>query len=297
MKYVNNALVAMDTSDADHTVLNYLHYFSRLLPIHGAHFVHVVHHLEFYKSFFVRDEEALKGEWVVNEEILKKMQADVANLFGRKALDYFQYQVLDGNPLEELLKIAETIKPDLVVLGKKKGRDAHGILAKNFIRKVDSAALIIPENAENNLNSILVPIDFSENAERALETAINMANHMDTPTELICIHVFTMPDLHSFRLSRTEEQFDKIVRANIKEGFEKFIDKFSAKSKYPIKTVLEEKDMPGIARHIMDYTEEKPVDIIIIGAKGHSKVERLLMGSVTERLINTCDQIPVLVVQ
>ena len=47
----------------------------------------------------------------------------------------------------------------------------------------------------------------------------------------------------------------------------------------------------------MDYAYDKKADLIVMGAKGHSQVELLLMGSVTEKVLAVNESIPTLVVK
>jgi nucleotide-binding universal stress UspA family protein len=54
---------------------------------------------------------------------------------------------------------------------------------------------------------------------------------------------------------------------------------------------------PGIGSYIMDTVTDAGADLVVMGAKGHSHVERLLMGSVTEKVLALTTQIPVLVVK
>ena len=53
----------------------------------------------------------------------------------------------------------------------------------------------------------------------------------------------------------------------------------------------------GIAQYIMDYATSEEAGLIVMGAKGHSQVELLLMGSVTEKLLAINESIPTLVVK
>ena len=51
----------------------------------------------------------------------------------------------------------------------------------------------------------------------------------------------------------------------------------------------------GVAHAIADIAEKSNADLIVAGTRGHSPIEGLLLGSVTQRLLHTAKQ-PVLVV-
>jgi nucleotide-binding universal stress UspA family protein len=49
-------------------------------------------------------------------------------------------------------------------------------------------------------------------------------------------------------------------------------------------------------KEINHYVESKAIDLVVIGSQGHSKLASLLLGSVTERVVQTCG-CPVIVVR
>lgn len=52
-----------------------------------------------------------------------------------------------------------------------------------------------------------------------------------------------------------------------------------------------------IADLLLKQAKALGTDLIIMGGKGHSKMELLLMGSRTERMLNINDSIPTLIVK
>lgn len=52
-----------------------------------------------------------------------------------------------------------------------------------------------------------------------------------------------------------------------------------------------------IAGHIEDFALERPNSMIIMGAKGHSPFETFLFGSITEKLAERYNKVPLLIVR
>jgi nucleotide-binding universal stress UspA family protein len=52
-----------------------------------------------------------------------------------------------------------------------------------------------------------------------------------------------------------------------------------------------------ICLYILHEAESRDVNLVVMGAKGHSKVELVLMGSVTEKVVRETESIPVWVVK
>ena len=55
--------------------------------------------------------------------------------------------------------------------------------------------------------------------------------------------------------------------------------------------------LPGLpAEQIVRVAEKEKVDLIVLGTQGHSGLKRLMIGSVTDRVLRAC-QCPVLAVR
>lgn len=157
--------------------------------------------------------------------------------------------------------------------------------------------MIIPESSDEYIGHILVPIDFSENSGKALQSAIGIKKQLGEELEITALYVYTMPDLSAYKIDRPYTEYQNMILSNLKEGFNAFLTKYIPEEKDWVKTELVYKDMPGIAGYIMEYAEEEEADFVIIGAKGHSKVDLLLLGSVTEKFLHINRTIPTLVIK
>jgi nucleotide-binding universal stress UspA family protein len=126
---------------------------------------------------------------------------------------------------------------------------------------------------------ILVAIDGSEPAERALEKAIEEAKVWDA--EVHAIYVVESGLFSSLPMDNTLEVIYSILQ---KEG-EDLLEsaKNSArKADVPISTHLRQ----GHAGSEIDsLAEELGADLILLGAHGKSDVDRLLLGSVTDYVV------------
>ena len=72
---------------------------------------------------------------------------------------------------------------------------------------------------------------------------------------------------------------------------------YAPKDQHDIPTVLVERKRPGLAHYILQFAKQEEFDLIVMGAKGHSTLERLLMGSVTERILTQNETLATLVVK
>jgi len=294
---VKQALVGLALNDTDEHLLKYLDFLGSQVPVHAACFLHVVPRFDLFTTGSADELELLVEQQHIKEEVTEQLGGDIQLLVKKAHIKNTTYLARTGDPLEELLAEAAEIEADLVVIGKKKLAGSHAILAKNMVRKATVNALVVPEASWNRLRSILVPIDFSEHSARALQQALAINKQLAEPVKIICLNVYDTPNLSPFRLSKTAEESQQMVEGDRMEAFDLFLSSYAPEGREYIKKILIPKTFPATAHYIMDYAVENEFDLVIMGAKGHSKVELLLMGSVTDHLLSINNTIPTLVVK
>lgn len=134
-------------------------------------------------------------------------------------------------------------------------------------------------------DKILVPTDGSEGSEVALEHAKSLAKNYDSE-----VHLIYVADV------RTQNTGD--IMANFIGELEKIGEK-------AVNSMLEELDevdsvvtevIKGIPhREIIEYANEKNMDLIVMGTHGRTGLDRILLGSVTEKVVRT-SEVPVMTV-
>jgi len=148
------------------------------------------------------------------------------------------------------------------------------------------------------MKSILVPYDFSEEAEYAFELAQELATKAACNLKLI--HIIEIPTSQSFNtmgeVSMGENFIDKIYMVDLvnkrKEQFKKLEEAHAGKP-YKFSTNLSfGNPYAGISGEI---TEIK-ADLVIMGSKGSSGLEEILIGSNTEKVVRN-SECPVITVK
>lgn len=145
---------------------------------------------------------------------------------------------------------------------------------------------------------ILVPIDGSERSERAIPYAIEIAPQDAKITLLYIAEIPITPFLVSPSppVLPQETEFYEVHRIRTIERAEKYL-KETVASLPTHQATIETKLITGNdpAEHILAFTEEQAVDVIVMATRGHSGLTRWIMGSVTQKVLQavTC---PVLVV-
>ncbi|MDH3202205.1 MAG: universal stress protein [Myxococcales bacterium] len=140
------------------------------------------------------------------------------------------------------------------------------------------------------INQILVPTDFSQNANLALDYAIALAKQCSAKLHLLHTPVIPNyllmdlsyspgPEAVTRILNDAQEALDKQSQTIDEAGVEHF-------------TVIREGTVHEVIR---DYAKEHDVDLVVVGTHGRSGVSKFMYGSVTERVLKTVHT-PIIVV-
>jgi nucleotide-binding universal stress UspA family protein len=131
------------------------------------------------------------------------------------------------------------------------------------------------------IETILVPTDFSEQAENALATAIEFAKAFGARIELL--HVYDIPDYSSVY----EVAFPDKVTAGIKAAAKRRLDEWHTRAKAAGIEVSSHLEFGSPGRVIPKHAEDTKTDLIVMGTRGLGAIQHVLLGSVVDRTIRT----------
>lgn len=132
------------------------------------------------------------------------------------------------------------------------------------------------------IKQILVPTDFSENAQHAVDYAVALAKQCSAKLHLLhtpVVPTYLLMDLSyspgpeavTRILNDAQDALDEQTEGIAAAGIEHF-------------TAIREGTVHEVIR---DYAKEHDVDLVVVGTHGRSGVSKLMYGSVTERVIKT----------
>ncbi|WP_265516386.1 universal stress protein [Nitratireductor luteus] len=143
-------------------------------------------------------------------------------------------------------------------------------------------------------NRILVPIDGSEGARKALKMAIDLQK--TTKAELMLLTVFRHHSLLEASMSMVRptepENLDNVLREHAK-GVADDAKKFAVENGAESPRAFVKSGPP--ARTIVKFSKEREVDLIVLGSRGLGDLEGYLLGSVSHKVTSLAD-CPVMVV-
>lgn len=136
-------------------------------------------------------------------------------------------------------------------------------------------------------DTILVPTDGSAAAETAAETALALAQRFDAS-----LHGITVAELDAFPADVKPDVADELTQQG--EATLATITDKAAEAGVAATTNVIETTEP-IHQAIIDYGTDHDADLIVMGTQGRTGLNRLVLGSVTERTLRV-SPIPVLTV-
>jgi nucleotide-binding universal stress UspA family protein len=195
----------------------------------------------------------------------------------------------EGLVYEKIINVANDERCDLIVMG----RSGTGSIEMSFMGSVTAKvighfsgrSLVVPGGAEVGWNNILVATDGSAYSNAALNEAINYASSYGG--HLHVVHVVYIndefltaaPGIVEKMISKAKESLAEVKKMTSSLGISAT---FYVREGEPY-------------RALVDLAKELNIDTIIMGSHGRTGIKRLLMGSVTSRVIgySSC---PVMVV-
>jgi nucleotide-binding universal stress UspA family protein len=146
------------------------------------------------------------------------------------------------------------------------------------------------------MKKILVPTDFSKNATIALDVAADIAKK--DGSEVIVLNVIEEITGGSFNVEGVVAQddvFDKLFTMKLIEKARKQLEKTVMDPKYAGIKLNGELKMGNAYHGMRTIIAERKVDLVVMGTATHTKVEEMLIGTNTEKIVRSA-KCPVLTV-
>lgn len=211
-------------------------------------------------------------------EKLKEIEKQIAEKNIQKGASILKY----GSPIEAISSAIVSSKSSILVIGagdSKKQKFKLGITTAHIIQKSEKPVFVIKDNAPLSINQILCPVDFSNTSKRALTNAIIIAKKFKAKLVIISVceienssWILSTDALENENTSRIEKHSKK---------FHDFLKEFHLSGLEWQQETL--KGNP--AQEILKALANHQIDLLVIGTSGRTGLNRLIIGSVTEKVI------------
>jgi len=294
----NRILVPLDGSKTAEKVLPHAQALAALLEV-PVELLEVVDIADMAAHLSSEKARYLETFFAEGERQSENYLAEVArNLSGLKV----DYKVERGRPEEIIISKAAADERILIAMATH-GRSGMsrwllGSIAEKVLRGTSNPLLLVRAYGEGvretSLSSVIVPLDGSTLAERALPTAVYLCKLMNL--ELTLLRCFELPAAAYYGSEAYLPNYDEL-KSRVREDAQNYLDAqvnaLRAEGVARVSAVLTEGDG---ADEIIGYARKSPRALIIMCTHGRSGVRRWMLGSVTEKVVrHTSD--PVIVVR
>ena len=197
----------------------------------------------------------------------KKIVGEAEALFKEDGIEVDAKFMEHEDPAEAILRLIKDDDYDIVVIGNRGETEVEtfslGSVAEKVSRHAECPVLIVKERTK--ISKVLVGVDGSENAEKALEHAVELAKKHQAEITLLNVE-------ESILLSLKPKVAKEIGESIL----------YSAKAKVRGIRVDTRLKFGNPAETIIEVAEKENYDIIVVGSKGLSKVKRFFLGSVSD---------------
>jgi nucleotide-binding universal stress UspA family protein len=131
-----------------------------------------------------------------------------------------------------------------------------------------------------DFSEIFVPVDGSDGSHRAARFAAGLARGLKLPLKLAFVVPLTAENTMAFaKLSRDEIELIQNQQART------VLDKAQAVVAEAGATVVEQVLIGDAAEEILNYGNQNPSALIVMGRRGLSPIKTLMLGSVSEKVM------------
>ncbi len=288
---IKKILWATDGSPEAEYALKYAKYLAELskAEIIGLHVIPLPVQLLFQE---LREEDAKFSEWQTRAEknVTKRFSA-VSKVLERAGIK-FDGVILKGIPNEKINEFSRLRKVDFVVMGK----HGHGMIETMMIGsetvkvlKNSNVPVLVAKGAGTNkkavFKNILVPMDMCHETDASLNLAMDLS-HLSgasiTAAYALRLDMYAQ-DLPAGALDIVIKQSASELEKRVLKAVEKYERANKKSLKKAIKTEVIHGFSPAIS--LSNYARKNKTDLIVINTHGRTGIKRLILGSVTERLI------------
>ncbi|HET8654946.1 MAG TPA: universal stress protein [Longimicrobiaceae bacterium] len=217
----------------------------------------------------------------------RALDGQIGRTLGRHAA-VASRRVVIRTAFKAVVERARDVAADLIVLGPSRRRPAGqrvlGSTADRVIRTAEAPCLIVRGPVSLPLRRVVVPVDLSDYATGALETALSWGLAFGAPStsglpavEVRVVHV--VPSL--FDLARVSVGH-AVIGPELDRETEAALERVEGSSALDVREELLWGEPP--AEEIVRYAEDNRAGLIVLGTHGYGAVRRAVVGSVASEV-------------
>lgn len=285
MKPIKKVLVALDGVADNKSLQQLTALFVNKLGARKVLGIHVIPVLKIADTVTVDARHPLQPVAPAVEKVREEIEQKAALL--RKCCKEAEVGIAirEGQPYPSLIRLTEEMEADLLIMGRRERSSQSGITAQKIARKVKSDVLFVPENRSSSIDRIMVAVDFSEHAARAVKKALYFADQLGLKERIPLLNILDIPPISRIGEMAIYNLAGKSVLEISKERYEHFLEQYQIDGNR-VEPLFVESWESNLGDTIRSTAHETGTDLLVLGAHGHNAIQRFFVGSVTENLVD-----------
>ena len=205
--------------------------------------------------------------------------------------DYLTTRVLVGNPFREIIKIIDTVKPSLLVLGANGFSNRYsgraGVLASRCVGKAPVDVMLVRRGQNKPFKSIIACVDFSKNSIKAAFKAGELAELEGATLRLVHVHqpsLYCEP-VYGFAETSLPALMEPSIIAQLEEKLQDLSREVQSESgNIEVSTIV--KMSMRVCSGVKEQIDEVEADLVVLGTRGRTGLKGFLMGTTAERILH-----------
>lgn len=196
----------------------------------------------------------------------KKIIKTAEDFFREEKIEVETKLFRSEDPADKILRMIRESEYDLLVVGNISDTKAERYYLGNVAEKISLYAKcpVLVAKRKTKINKLLVAIDGSKQASKALEYAIQLCQHFKAKMTLLHVE---------------QDELSRLEPTVIRQVGEEILAEAASRAKDVVCDTRLEFGNP--ARTILKVTKQEDYDLVVLGSRGVSSVKRFLLGSVS----------------
>lgn len=190
---------------------------------------------------------------------------------------------ISGNPAQSIADMSKEINADVTCVLPLK----HGMVEEFFIgstsrkvAKLNPGTTLVMRPGKKGVKHIVFAFDGSKDAVATMNKVATMLKLKESNAQVTILHVVTVPQM----MAVVPEVNFALEKNLLMEGEVVIADALKQMKELGLTNVKTELVTGEPAENIIDFAKKNNADLIVMGAKGHTPIEHIILGSVTDRL-------------
>lgn len=269
MKLLKNILVAIDFTESTENVLN--------------------NAINFAKTFKSKITLINVLPDDINDEKVNNLIKDAVSTKLKETNDRINNEGLEagepilefGNSCDKIVNASEKINANIIMIGSgnqvKNDNFQLGSTAEKVISKSNKPVFVVKNGQTLSIKNIICPVDFSKESSRALHSAIIISRMVNAKLIILSVYPLFKYDFTNHNAAEINES----RRVELQKEFNLFLENFNL-----IDLNYEKQIVAGDpSKEILNFIEKNNSDLLIMGTTGRSGISKILMGSVTKKVV------------